>query len=414
MFPNDAKANEIREIGDVIVFGQYALNMEQRTFARNGQRISLKPKTFEVLNVLLQHENRAVSKDEIIQAVWHDSFVEEGNLAVHISTLRKIFSANGDRSIYIETVAKMGYRLVTEPTYRVNGGDAVFVNGNDRAEIQTKSPLQSITSSLAGKTQSTRGWTLFCLGLIAGLLTAGFGAYNLVGTDSAQTGIVEKPRKHHSFKTPQCPREAPKSNLIAGGCEEAVASFNLVSNPNGNWSYGYTSKDDTSNFVLFREPVHNNHFYAPEVPSDLWRRPEEWQPSILRNTSPMTVVIQDGVVVPPHMFEMHPGPNGERSVLRWTAPVDGHFLVQGQFRGINTNGDTTTDVLVVFNGKEIHFSDNVTEYNLERPFEVTVKALAGETVDLSVGYGSNEAYECDSTGVSVLVSTISLANRADP
>ena len=142
----------------------------------------------------------------------------------------------------------------------------------------------------------------------------------------------------------------------------------------------------------------------------MWSRDGEWHPLIIRNTSPLTILVQDGVILPPNMFEMHPGPNGERSVLRWTAPANGHFRVQGQFRGLNTSGQTTTDAMIVHNSRETRFFENIDGFNIETPFDLTFKVSAGDTIEFSVGFGANRNYECDSTGFSVIVTTLSLGS----
>src|SRR6185436_16319433 len=109
---------------------------------------------------------------------------------------------------------------------------------------------------------------------------------------------------------------------------------------------------------------------------------------VLKNTSNVVYVVQGAVVIPPSMFELHPGANGERSVVRWIAPAAGHYRMQGQFRGINGSGYTTTDVAVIENGSIVRFSADVEGFNFEHPFDLTFKAAAGNTVDFSVGYGS--------------------------
>jgi DNA-binding winged helix-turn-helix (wHTH) protein/TolB-like protein/Flp pilus assembly protein TadD len=92
-------------------FGPFLLKPAEHELLRDGQPISLTPKTFDTLVVLVEHRGRLVEKGELISAVWHDTFVEEGNLCVTISLLRKAF---GDDHRYIQTVSKHGYRFVAE------------------------------------------------------------------------------------------------------------------------------------------------------------------------------------------------------------------------------------------------------------------------------------------------------------
>src|SRR3954464_2755573 len=74
--------------------------------------VALTPKAFEVLLVLVQNGSRLTTKEELMQKVWPDSFVEEANLTVNVSALRKLLGPTDGRQPYIETVPKKGYRFV--------------------------------------------------------------------------------------------------------------------------------------------------------------------------------------------------------------------------------------------------------------------------------------------------------------
>lgn len=92
-------------------FGPFRLNPAEHEFLRNGELISLSPKTFDLLVVLVENRGRLLEKEELIRAVWRDTFVEEGNLCVTVSVLRKAFGHDHE---YIQTVFKRGYRFVAE------------------------------------------------------------------------------------------------------------------------------------------------------------------------------------------------------------------------------------------------------------------------------------------------------------
>jgi DNA-binding winged helix-turn-helix (wHTH) protein len=394
----------------IVEFDSYILNVGERSLMRAGQEINLEPKTLDLLLYLVRRRNSLVTKDEIFESVWHSSFVEEANLPVHISRLRKIFADDDPSVVVIETVPRSGYRLKIE-------GEVFFRNGEQNSgnfAVPQASSGNGVASGSelvpdVGSPSRKRSWRpVFATGVLSGVILSAIAllAYHWLFPPSKITSTMP-----HSFKTVSCPRDASTSNLAVGGCDEAVTSFTLSSNPNGNWSYGYTPKDAISNFVLFDRADHNNHYGSPEIPVDWWHRSTEWHPLILRNTSTFTIVIQGGIVLAPNMFEIHPGPNGERSDLRWTAPADGHYRAQGQFRGINTNGYTSTDALVVENGRDVRFSAEISGYDEETPFDLTFKLAAGQTIDFSAGYGSNHAYEGDSTGFSVIITTISLSEK---
>jgi TolB-like protein/DNA-binding winged helix-turn-helix (wHTH) protein/Flp pilus assembly protein TadD len=94
-------------------FDSFRLDPAEHLLLRDGEPVPLEPKVFETLLVLIRH-GRLVGKEELMQAVWPDSFVEESNLTRNISVLRKALYRNDGGPQYIETVPKRGYRFVGE------------------------------------------------------------------------------------------------------------------------------------------------------------------------------------------------------------------------------------------------------------------------------------------------------------
>ncbi len=103
-------------------FGVFRVDADERILLRDSEVVKLAPKAFDLLLALIEKRNRIISKDELMSEVWADSFVEEANLTVHVSALRKIF--NGEN--YIETVPRRGYRFNAE-VREINDENA---NGN--------------------------------------------------------------------------------------------------------------------------------------------------------------------------------------------------------------------------------------------------------------------------------------------
>jgi len=95
-------------------FGPFQLDPPERLLLCEGQPVPMPPKAFDLLVVLVERSGHLVEKEELLKAVWRDSFVEEGNLSVTVSVLRK--ALNDDRGMhkYIETVSKRGYRFVAD------------------------------------------------------------------------------------------------------------------------------------------------------------------------------------------------------------------------------------------------------------------------------------------------------------
>jgi TolB-like protein/DNA-binding winged helix-turn-helix (wHTH) protein/Tfp pilus assembly protein PilF len=95
-------------------FGPFRMDATERVLLRNGKLIRLTGKAFDVLLVLVESSGHIVERDELIQKVWSDCFVEEGNLTVTVSMLRKVLEAGEDGDPYIETVPRRGYRFNAE------------------------------------------------------------------------------------------------------------------------------------------------------------------------------------------------------------------------------------------------------------------------------------------------------------
>jgi DNA-binding winged helix-turn-helix (wHTH) protein/TolB-like protein/Tfp pilus assembly protein PilF len=101
-------------INHLYEFGPFRLVPYDRLLLRDGQSISIPPKAFDILVVLIERGGHLVEKQQLVEAVWPGLFVEEGNVTVMIHALRKALGSNrGDRK-YIETVSKRGYRFVAE------------------------------------------------------------------------------------------------------------------------------------------------------------------------------------------------------------------------------------------------------------------------------------------------------------
>ena len=99
-------------------FGEFRLDPQSRVLTRGGTTVSLTPKAFDVLLLLIQKAGKVVTKDELMKAVWPNSFVEESNLTQTIFMVRKALDEASDRR-YILNVQGQGYRFlvpVTEAT----------------------------------------------------------------------------------------------------------------------------------------------------------------------------------------------------------------------------------------------------------------------------------------------------------
>src|SRR4029078_7031742 len=100
-----------QEASLVCRFGPYVLDVADRSLKRAGAPISLTPKQFDLLVVLVENAGRLVEKDALLKKVWPDVAVEEGNLTKGVFGLRQLLEEDAE-SRYIETIPKRGYRFV--------------------------------------------------------------------------------------------------------------------------------------------------------------------------------------------------------------------------------------------------------------------------------------------------------------
>ncbi|MBA3439823.1 MAG: PD40 domain-containing protein [Pyrinomonadaceae bacterium] len=100
------------EVQACYVFGSFRLDPVARCLLRDGAPLALPAKAYEVLLLLVERSGQIVEKDEFLQKVWADTFVEEGSLTVSISQLRKMLGTDAAGRKYIETIPRRGYRFV--------------------------------------------------------------------------------------------------------------------------------------------------------------------------------------------------------------------------------------------------------------------------------------------------------------
>ncbi|HMS40024.1 MAG TPA: transcriptional regulator [Pyrinomonadaceae bacterium] len=108
--------------GKTYVFADFRFDMPEKILRRGETEIALPPKVLDVLCRLIESEGKIVSKDELMSAVWADSFVEEGNLSQSIYTIRRALGKDADDKNIVETVPRRGFRIAVPITQ--NGASA--------------------------------------------------------------------------------------------------------------------------------------------------------------------------------------------------------------------------------------------------------------------------------------------------
>lgn len=95
-----------------LAFGSFVFNPIEKTLSKEGKMVSIPPKALSLLAVLLENNGRIVDKEALLETVWPNTFVEEGNLTYTVASLRKILGDNAENPIFIETVPRRGYRFI--------------------------------------------------------------------------------------------------------------------------------------------------------------------------------------------------------------------------------------------------------------------------------------------------------------
>lgn len=122
-------------------FGKFRLDEEERLLFDGKETISLTPKAFDTLVLLVKNCGRVLSKEKIMQTVWEDSFVEENNLAQNISLLRRVLGETKDGIKFIETVSKHGYRFIAPVENVGNEEPELVIVERTRATISIREEI---------------------------------------------------------------------------------------------------------------------------------------------------------------------------------------------------------------------------------------------------------------------------------
>jgi len=110
-----------KQSGKIYEVGPFRLDTGNRLLLRDGVAVSLTPKSYDLLELLVERRGDVLHKDQLMEKVWPGTFVEEANLSHHIYLLRKVLGDDRNGDTYIETVPKRGYRFVA-PVREVSSG----------------------------------------------------------------------------------------------------------------------------------------------------------------------------------------------------------------------------------------------------------------------------------------------------
>jgi DNA-binding winged helix-turn-helix (wHTH) protein len=179
---------------EIYAFGPYSLDSAQMILRREKSVVQMQPRALKILLVLVTRHGEVVSKQELMNAVWPDSFVEEGNLTQNIFVLRRELGKTADGEDYIQTVSKRGYRMnvPVEDGGRSDSAESAAVGIIEpETEIRSGADAGSVLPSTLGAGQTRRKWLVAVWPVLAMLmiLVIAIGALGFWRVESAQPRV---------------------------------------------------------------------------------------------------------------------------------------------------------------------------------------------------------------------------------
>ena len=139
-------------------FGPFRVDPDKQLLFRENQPVTLTPKTFETLLVLIRHSGEVVSKDHLMKELWPDAFVDEGNLTQNVFMLRKALGDTPEARRYIVTLPGRGYRFTAEVRTVAEDGDVVIAS-HARSELTFERAIEGDETVPAVRTEPSRRTT---------------------------------------------------------------------------------------------------------------------------------------------------------------------------------------------------------------------------------------------------------------
>jgi DNA-binding winged helix-turn-helix (wHTH) protein/tetratricopeptide (TPR) repeat protein len=128
-------------------FGPFLLNSGERMLLRQNEPVTVPPKVFDTLLALVENAGRLLGKDELMNRLWPDTFVQEATLARNISDLRRILANHSGDDSYIETVPKSGYRFVASVEVLNEGLPELVVQRHKTSRVLVEEEIESHSAS---------------------------------------------------------------------------------------------------------------------------------------------------------------------------------------------------------------------------------------------------------------------------
>ena len=188
-----------RQDNSVYEFGPFRLDLAEKALSKDGESVSLTPKAFDTLLILIEKNGRLVEKEELMKQLWPDTFVEENSLSQNIYLVRKALGEESQGARYIETVPRRGYRF-SASVREISGRDKTMAEGAETRVLVERngSPAGTLTiaSVLVPHLRRFSRTSLFALGAALTLL-----AFWLIWSPPRRSvaGFTENPEAYQAY-----------------------------------------------------------------------------------------------------------------------------------------------------------------------------------------------------------------------
>lgn len=221
------------EAARIYEFEDFRFNANEQELKRGAERITLTPKAVELLGVLIERRGQIVGREEILEKIWHDAYVDESNLTVTVSMLRRAFGVKANDKHFIETVPKRGYRFNAE----VRQPETLIVERQTqtRIKIQETETADDAKNSLLKNFDRRNRHSLALLAIVVCVVVFGAGltfylsragnqkASAFFADGNAPRGIAVLPLKNLS-------REPDDESLSVGLTDALISKLSNVKN----------------------------------------------------------------------------------------------------------------------------------------------------------------------------------------
>ena len=235
--------------GHRYAFDNFEIDPANRILLRDNVPIPLTSKVFDVLLVFAENPGRLLEKDELLEKVWHSDFVEEGNLARSVSTLRKALGDTGREHKYISTVQGYGYRFLAD----VISPDQITAS-NGSKWLQFDNRRQGAPKVRVRDTVRTHLYRRPVLLSLAGLCLIGFAviAFRLEGSKPRQIDLLSFDRLRRTKLT--------QDGDVYGGVVSPNGQYLAYTRISGN-EKALSVRQVATGSVLDLQPLQNDTSY---------------------------------------------------------------------------------------------------------------------------------------------------------